>query len=295
MSPQPKNSLWHTLSLPLRIVAFLLRPAVNSFRHLGQEARAFFTEEPEDTPLPDAVAAAVANPGGMLEHFNALRRHLFRSLVVVMLTTSLSFTFVKPVLEFLARPIEGGITALRAVEVTESLGTVMQVALLTGFALAFPYIVLELWVFIGFGLKRRTRLMGLLAVPVAMMFLLMGMAFTYFVMLPVALPFLLNFIFKTEARPSSYFSFVISLMFWVGLAFEFPLVILILARLGLVRASMLLRQWRVAIVVIAIVAAIVTPTTDPVNMGLVMAPLLVLYFLGILLAALARRERRKPS
>ena len=81
-------------------------------------------------------------------------------------------------------------------------------------------------------------------------------------------------------------------MFWIGIAFQFPLVIYTLAGLGIVKAKSLARGWRFAILGIAILAAAITPTIDPVNMALVMIPMIVLYFLSIGLAALAQRKRR---
>ena len=131
-------------------------------------------------------------------------------------------------------------------------------------------------------------MMGLLAIPIALLFFLGGMAFAYFIMLPVALPFLLNFAgIHTIPRPTSYMSFVTSIMFWIGLAFEFPLVIYILAALHFVNARTLAKQWRLAVVIIAVAAAAITPTVDPVNMSIVMGPMILLYFLSIGLAYLA--------
>ncbi len=89
-------------------------------------------------------------------------------------------------------------------------------------------------------------------------------------------------------RLSNYVDFVTNLMFWIGLSFEAPLVMFILAKFHIVNARMLARQWRVAIVIIAVIAAMVTPTVDPVNMGLLMLPLFILYLLSVLLAMLAR-------
>jgi sec-independent protein translocase protein TatC len=80
-------------------------------------------------------------------------------------------------------------------------------------------------------------------------------------------------------------------MFWLGMAFQFPLVIYVLARIGLVSAKFLAEQWRLAIVIIAVLSAMITPTIDPVNMALVMGPLIVLYFISIGLAILAQRGR----
>jgi sec-independent protein translocase protein TatC len=80
-------------------------------------------------------------------------------------------------------------------------------------------------------------------------------------------------------------------MFWIGVAFEFPLVIFVLAGMGLIKAHSLAQQWRLAVVAVAILAAAITPTVDPVNMGLVMGPMIALYFLSIGLAYLAQRGR----
>jgi sec-independent protein translocase protein TatC len=113
-------------------------------------------------------------------------------------------------------------------------------------------------------------------------------------MLPVALPFLLNFMgITTVPRPANYIRFVTGLLFWIGMSFQFPLIIYAMAAIGMVRARMLLEGWRIAIVIIAVVAAAVTPTVDPVNMGLVMAPMILLYFLSIGLAAFAERTRTR--
>ena len=264
------------------------------FSTLSNRFSSFFEEEPEDTPLADAFSKTVENPSALFEHLNALRKHLFRAAAVVIIATALAFALVQPIMAFLARPLEGGMEALTAIDVTEPIGTVMRVALLSGFAVAFPYIALEVWLFIAPGVSRRSRIMGLAAIPVAALFFLGGMAFAYFVMLPVALPFLLNFMgIHTIPRPSSYFSFVTSIMFWIGLAFEFPLVIFILATLGIVNGPALAKQWKIAILVIALIAAAITPTVDPVNMGLVMGPMIILFIMSIGLAYLAQRGRQK--
>ncbi len=287
------RSIWRAflriITSPFRFLFWLFRGIFTWFKNLGNNIREFFAEEPEDEPLTDTFAKTIQNPSGLLEHLDALRKHLLRGVVVLVLTTALSFSFVRQIMEWLASPLEDGLQGLRAIEVTENVGTVMRVSLLSGFALAFPYIALELWLFIGPGVSRRSRLLGLFAIPVATIFFLAGMAFAYFNMLPVALEFLFNFMgLTTEARPASYFNFVTSIMFWIGLAFEFPLVIFILARLGFVKGRSLIKQWRLAIVLIAVISAAITPTIDPVNMALVMGPMILLFFLGVGLAFVAR-------
>ena len=116
-----------------------------------------------------------------------------------------------------------------------------------------------------------------------------GVAFAYFVMLPTALPFLIEFLgIRTTPRLSNYFNFVTNLLFWIGMSFETPLFVFVLARLKLVTARGLARQWRIAVVVIAILSAVITPTPDPINMGLLMLPLFLLYWLSVFMAFLAR-------
>ena len=172
----------------------------------------------------------------------------------------------------------------------------MRIALLGGFALALPYITFELYLFIAPGLKARSRVIGLITIPIAFLFFVGGMAFAYFVMMPTALPFLLNFMdIPTAIRPASYVKFVTGLLFWIGIAFEFPLIVFGLAGMGIVRAEDLLKQWRIAVVIIAIISAMITPTIDPINMALVMAPMVILYFLSIGLAFIAQGRREKAG
>lgn len=283
------RSIWRILTAPFRFIFRIFRNIWLWFSRRISAIHEFFTAEVEDASVGDALNKAIDNPMGLFEHLDALRKHLVRAVLALAITTAFSFTFFTPILELLSRPLEGGIESLVAIEVTEPIGTVMRVSLLTGFALAFPYIAFELFLFIAPGLSRKARLYGLLSIPVATLFFLSGMAFAYFVMLPTALPFLLNFMgINTIPRPSSYVKFVTSLMFWIGIAFEFPLVIFLFAKLGWVDWRVLVKQWRFAIVIIAVIGALVTPTVDPVNMSLVMLPMIVLYAFSILLAFFAR-------
>jgi sec-independent protein translocase protein TatC len=275
------TKLWHLITFPFRLIA---KPFI--------AIRDFIIREPEDAPVADVVARTFADPSVLLEHIEALRGHVLRSMAALFLTVLASTAFAGRVLDWLAQPV-GGIQALQAIEVTESIGAFMRVSLLSGFALALPYIGAEIFAFLNPGLKRRERTLLIIAIPISTLLFLLGMAFAYGIMLPITLPFLLNFLgIVTVPRPSNYIRFVTGVMFWIGIAFQFPLVIYILARLGIVQAKSLIRGWRFAILGIAILAAVITPTIDPVNMALVMVPMIVLYFISIVLAALAQRRRR---
>jgi sec-independent protein translocase protein TatC len=274
------------ISLPFRFLGWLFRPVVERFKQ-GSIYR-FLTEVPEDRPAFDAISDAFDNPVELFEQLDAVRKHLTRALLVVVIAVGISFYFTQDLIAFLAIPV-GGLKSMQAIEITESIGVFMKVALISGIAFASPYIAFEAWLFIAPGLMPRSRQIGLAALPLAFVFFLCGMAFTYYVLLPNALPILLTILkIDVKLRPAPYFEFVTGLLFWIGLAFEFPLVIYALTAMGLVQPRFLLKQWRIAIVIISIIAAVITPTIDPANMSLVMAPMTALYFLSILFGYIAQ-------
>lgn len=283
------KAFWRVVTFPFRALWWLL---TLPFRGV-KKALAFLRSEPEEAPMSDVFVATVQQPGALLEHVNDLRMHLLRILIVLGVCAIAMFAFTQDVIEWLAVPV-GGLEKLQAIDVTETIGVFMRVSLFGALAAAFPYIAFELWLFAAPGLRSRAKVFGLLGIPLVGLFFAGGIAFVYFKMLPVAMPFLLDFMnVETVPRISSYINFVTGLMFWIGLAFEFPLVVYVLSLMGLVKPGALLKYWRVAVVVIAIVAAAITPTVDPINMGLVMAPMILLYFLSIGLSYLGSAGRKK--
>lgn len=280
------SAIWRLLTAPFRFVGSLLR------RLFAGPAR-FFTEEPEDTPLGETVQKAIAHPSEVLQHLAALRGHLLRATLALILVSLLMFEFSGRLLDWLAAPV-GGIQQLQAIDVTEPIGVAMRVTLLSAFAITLPYIAFELLLFVAPGLSRRARLTGFLSIPLVFVFFIGGILFTYYYLLPPAVTFLVNFMeIPTLVRPSSYIGFATGLMFWVGLAFEFPLVSYLLAAMGLLPARSLGQNWRIAIVLLAVLAAAITPTVDPLNMLLVWLPLVALYFLSVGTASLAQRQRAR--
>jgi sec-independent protein translocase protein TatC len=214
-------------------------------------------------------------------------------MVVLIICAVVAFIFLPQLLEFISGPIDG-MDQLTAVDVTEPISVGMRVVLLAAFAIALPYIILEIFLFVGPALSRKARLIGLLAIPLVTVFFFGGMAFTYYLILPTGLPVLLNFLeLETQIRPSSYVRFTTGLMFWIGLVFEFPLLAYLLSAMRLLSADALAKNWRIAVVVIAVLASLITPTIDPINMLLVMVPLLFLYAVSILLSFLAGGGRKR--
>jgi sec-independent protein translocase protein TatC len=174
--------VWRIITFPFRGFWWLITLPAKGFRKVN----AFLLTEPEERPLGEALADTFQRPAGLLEHFEALRKHLTRMLIRLMICVAILFAFTPRLVDLLAKPI-GGISALRAIEVTESIGVFMRVALLGGVALASPYLAFELWLFAAPGLKPRSRILGLVSIPLVIVFFAGGMVFAYFILLPPAL------------------------------------------------------------------------------------------------------------
>lgn len=281
---------WRLITAPFRFIGWLFMriPAVRSFYE-------FMTFEPEDRPVIEGINDAITDYKALLPHLVELRNQLIRVVLVLVVAVVGAFVFAQDLLNLLAIPV-GGLDKLVAVDVTESVGVFMRVSLLAGVALISPYLYFELWLFLAPGISARQRQVSLGLLPMAVALFLGGMWFCYAIMLPVALPFLSTFMgIVSQWRPDSYFRFVTGLMLWIGIAFEFPILILILTIARRVTPGMLLKHWRIAVIIIAVIAAVITPTVDPVNMSLVMAPMIALYFLSILLSFIAVGAGRAPK
>lgn len=225
----------------------------------------------------------------LLEHLEELRDRLFKAAIGLVIGTTLGALFAGEVFRYLLQPYG------RTVQILDPTGSVtnyFRVALMIGAILAIPLITYQLMMFIIPGLTRREKRIVLTALPAITLLFLVGVMFAWFLLIPPALDFLANFhsdIFTTEWTADGYLGFVTSLLFWMGVAFETPLVFFVLSFLGIVTPLLLRKNWRIAVVGAAIAAALITPTIDPVNMFLVMGPLLTLYALSILLSGVGVR------
>jgi sec-independent protein translocase protein TatC len=174
---------------------------------------------------------------------------------------------------------------------TEMIGTYMKVSLAAGIILAMPYLVYQLLMFVSPALTRREKKRVYLLLPWITLMFIAGVAFGYFILIPPATSFLMTFgsnIADPMIKIGNYISIVTRLLVASGAVFETPVIILFLARLGIVKAKMLSSKRRHAIVAAFILAAIITPTFDPINQSLVALPLIVLYEISIWLAKLVQ-------
>ncbi|MEQ8671673.1 MAG: twin-arginine translocase subunit TatC [Aggregatilineales bacterium] len=246
-------------------------------------------QEPEDNELRM----------GFFDHLDELRGRTFKILIAVVLGTILGSIIAGDVLQYLIEPYANiypdETQRLVVLGPTGAVVTYFKVALMVGGILSIPVITYQILLFIVPGLTSKERRYLLSALPAITLLFLIGVAFAWFILIPPAITFLEGFqsdIFKPEWTAENYISFVTALLFWMGVSFETPLVFFLMSLFGIVTAGLLVKNWRFAVVGTAIAAALITPTIDPVNMFLVMGPLLALYGFSIILVMIGSRITR---
>lgn len=225
----------------------------------------------------------------IVDHLDELRRRIIICLVTLVVAFLGIYVFRNDVVDLLSAPLppnsDGG-KALITLSPTEPFFIIMKVCLACAILVSLPVWLYQLYAFIIPAVTRQSRRVMLIVVAGVSALFLAGVAFGYYVVLPVALKFLLNFgddLFVSQVRAGEYFSFVTAMLLGAGILFEIPVAMLAFARLGIVTAKMYVEQWRIAVVVIAAIAAIL-PGGDPLSMFLLMLPQIALYALGVWLA-----------
>jgi sec-independent protein translocase protein TatC len=246
-------------------------------------------------PTPDVPEEEM---GGMalIDHVREIRDRVFRCVIALVIGSAIGFAVSERALQILIQPYGGD--KLLITDPTEALTNVFTVSLTISMTLALPFILFQVLGFIMPGLYDHEKRGIYIGLPFGFILFITGVAFAWFVMVPNGLSFLKNIypsVFNSQWKAENYIPFVTGLLFWIGVAFEMPLIMYLLARANVITGRLLVKNWRYAVVIIAIISAVITPTPDPINMGLVMAPLLVLYGFSILLAFFARRGKTIPA
>jgi len=234
----------------------------------------------------------------LLEHLEELRRRLIRSLVALAVGVAICLNWAPEILRFLAQPIYKYLppgSKLAVLGVTDPFLLYFKTAFLAGVFLAFPALLWQAWQFVAPGLYEKERRWIGPFVLVGWLFFLGGGAFAYYVAFPFAVQFLLEMAadFQPVITADRYYRFLMTIVLGLGLMFELPLALTLLGRVGLVSWRFLLRHFRWAVLIIVILAAILTPTGDIVNLSIFAVPTIALYLLGVAGAAVA--GKRKPK
>ncbi|HFC13034.1 MAG TPA: twin-arginine translocase subunit TatC [Anaerolineae bacterium] len=245
---------------------------------------------------------------GILEHLNELRIRVMWAMGGLLIGTVIAFFFTERLFDYLVtgcnfpaiivnpEALKAACGDIITITPTESLENFFRVAFTAGAIIAMPWMLIQLWKFIAPALHKHEKRYAYIFVPASFLLFLTGVWFAWALLLPPALVFLKTFLSDTvniSWTLDNYINFVTSFLFWLGVAFEMPLIFYFLARFGLVSPALLKDGWRFAVVGIAILAAVITPSIDPITMLLAMVPLSLLYIASILLTMIGYRQFMK--
>lgn len=230
-------------------------------------------------------------------HLQELRSRLIASFIAIGIGFIVCYTFSQTLFDILAKPLfkllpQGG--SLIFTSVAEAFFTYMKVAFIGGLILASPFVLYQIWAFVAPGLYRHEKRYVLPLLFGGSFFFLLGILFGYFIALPVGFRFLLGYaadLIKPMPSMKEYLSFSVKFLLAFGLVFEFPVVLVMLARIGIIDAKMMAKQRKYAILLIFIFAAVITPP-DLISQLIMAFPLIGLYELSILLAKIFEKKTK---
>lgn len=250
--------------------------------------------DPDGTPPPEGEVRA-----SFFDHLTELRIRLVRALLGVAVGVAVAGWFSERIFRYVMQPVlEALPEGQRVLNYTSSLEpfvVYLKVSLYGGLFLAAPWVLFQLWLFIAPGLYKREKTLVIPFVAIGTLLFYCGVAFTYFVVMPFAFPALTS-IAGPDMRPlltmREQLTLVLAMMLGFGVVFEIPVIIAFLSMIGLVTPEFLSKYRRHAAIVNVILAAILTPTGDPLNLFLMAAPMIVFYEVGIIAARIVGKKRK---
>lgn len=246
----------------------------------------------EDADPEDELGARMT----FLEHLDELRRRILFSLYALIFTFAASWLFRETIFGFLAQPILDTVGELHVTKPTEPFTIYLKVSFISAIFLAVPWILVQVWLFIAPGLYRREKNYFLPFLLFSTILFVLGGAFAYYMVLPPALNFLL-IEFGKDFTPIitavEYFDFEMLILVGMGVIFQMPVLVAFLSIFGLVTPRFLWKNFRYAFLGIVVVAAVVSPTTDPFNLFVWSGPMLALYIVSIGIAWIFKRRRKR--
>jgi sec-independent protein translocase protein TatC len=235
-----------------------------------------------------------------LEHLDELRVRLVRSLLSLVVGFGLCFRFSEQIFHFITEPLRQAYPQVQFIytEPTEAFFLYMKVSFFAGIFVAAPFILYQVWAFVAPGLYPHERAWAVPFIAFGSLFFMAGAAFGHYVLFPMTFHFLGQYggaDMTFMPRISEYYSFYSWFLLGLGAVFQLPVVIFILARIGLVSAGFLLRQFKYAFLACFVLSAVITPSGDIVTQSALAVPMLGLYGLGILIAWAFAKKRRTEA
>ena len=254
----------------------------------------------EDSETTDDEESVLGGRMTFLEHLDELRRRIFFSLIALVLGTGACWFFREQIFLFLKQPGDATITDFELVytKVTDTFTIWLKVAVAGGIVLSLPFILTQVWFFISPGLYRKEKRYAIPFLLSGTLLFLTGGSFAYLIILPASLGFLVNNLGESLTpmiMAVDYFSFVVLILVGMGAVFQLPVVVAFLSLFGLVTPRFLWKHFRYAVLIIFIVAAIVSPTADAMNLTFWAAPMIVLYLISIVVSWIFNRRRDRAQ
>ena len=232
-----------------------------------------------------------------LEHLEELRVRLIHSIAALAVGFAVCWGFREPIFHFLTEPLRRAYPGVKFIFTgpSEALILYMKMAFFVGIFVAAPYVLYQVWAFIAPGLYSHEKAYAVPFIVAGTFFFLAGASFGHFFLFPLTFRFMVGFGgpgMKFLPKVGEYYTFYSWFLLGLGLVFQLPVVIFVVARIGLVTPRFLLRNFKYAILIAFTVSAIITPTPDVVTQSLLALPMLGLYLLGVGVAWLFGRPRR---
>ncbi len=272
-------------------------------------------DQPEENPFPNEKNM------GFFDHIDELRARLYRVAILVLIGTIVAFFFVEDIFEFvILSPFKPGffgneffcwagwkitgtnalcweppVLEMQSQQIQGQFVSAFKIALVVGFVVAFPYIIYQIWSFVRPALSEKEIKKTRSSLGIVSLLFFSGLLFAYFFLVPLASNFLLGYQLSPQIKNiptiASVTGFVTFMSLATGLVFELPVLIYILARIGLVTSDFLKKNWRYAVVIIFIIAGVATPSPDMFSQLLLGTPLLILYVVGIQVAKRVEKQK----
>jgi len=237
-------------------------------------------------------------PMSFVDHLGELRSRIIISIIVLFILTIAGFAFSDELLYFINKPYTDTGLKLNVFRLSEGFMMRLKVSAIAALIVGLPFIIFQVWRFILPAITKNDRMFSRISLVSSIFLFYAGVAFVYFLLMPFTVKMLLSFVAKditSVIGASEYISFVFLFCFFMGVLFEFPIIIMILTRIGIVTPHFLSRNRKWAIVIIFIISAFITPTQDMLTQTLVAVPLMFLYEASIIVSKLTTVRKKKKE
>jgi sec-independent protein translocase protein TatC len=248
----------------------------------------------DDGPLEESEAGKMS----FLDHLDELRKRIIWSVVAVGLGFLIACFFIQPIFDFIMKPLQAQLPPggkMVYTEPSEAFVLYLKMAAIAGVMLASPVVMTQVWLFIAPGLYQHEKKFAVPFVVLSTFFFLSGAAFSHYVVFPLTWQFFVGFASDTLTflpRIEPTFSMYLKMLLGMGLVFQMPTVVLFMARMGVLTSRFLVKNFKYAVLIIFVVAAVVTPGQDPTSQIAMAGPMLVLYGISIVLAWMFGKKKR---